>query len=49
MRFVASNGRMTMNNELERIRKGVIVACFKILSKNMTGRTEENHEISHSG
>jgi hypothetical protein len=35
-----------MNNKLERVRNEVFVVLFKLLSWNMPGRTEENHEIS---
>jgi hypothetical protein len=37
----ASNVRMVVNNELERIWKGVVAAYFKVLSQNLLGGTEE--------
>jgi hypothetical protein len=32
-----------MNNELERIWKEVVMACFKVLFQHSSGKTEENH------
>jgi hypothetical protein len=33
-----------MNNELERILKEVVVAQFKVLSRNLSGGIEKNYE-----
>jgi hypothetical protein len=40
--FVESNVR-TIMNEVERIRKAVDVACFKVLSQQLAGTTEKQH------
>jgi hypothetical protein len=40
---IASNGRMIVNNELESMRKEVVVAKFKVLSQHLPGGAEENH------
>jgi hypothetical protein len=37
-----------MNNESERIWKKAVVADFKVLSRNLRGGIEENHEKSQS-
>jgi hypothetical protein len=33
-----------MNDELKRIWKEAVLAQFKVLSRNLLGGTEENHE-----
>jgi hypothetical protein len=40
---------MIVNNELERMRKEVVMAEFKVLSRHLPGGTEENHEKLQSG
>jgi hypothetical protein len=35
---------MMVNNERERMWKQAVVAHFKVLSRNLPARTEENHE-----
>jgi hypothetical protein len=40
--YVASNGMVTVNDELERMWKKVIMACFMVLSQNLPGGIEEN-------
>jgi hypothetical protein len=35
---------MTLNNEFERIRKEIVVAQFKILSRQTSAGTDEMHE-----
>jgi hypothetical protein len=36
------------NNELERISKEVVVALFKVLSRNLSGVTEEKYQKPQS-
>jgi hypothetical protein len=36
-----------MNNELKSMRKEVVAAYFKVLSRYFSGRTEENMKIPH--
>lgn len=43
----ASNGRMVVNNELERIWKEVFVACFKVLSYDLSGDNDESQGSLH--
>jgi hypothetical protein len=38
-----------MNNELERMWKEKVMACFEILSWHLPGGTEETHEKPQSG
>jgi hypothetical protein len=38
-----------VNDELERMWKEAVMAEFKVLSWNLPGRTEENHEKPQSG
>jgi hypothetical protein len=38
-----------MDNNLERIRKEVVEAKFKVLSRHLRGGTEGNHEKPQSG
>jgi hypothetical protein len=33
-----------MNNELERVWNEAVMALFKVLSRHLSGGTEENHE-----
>jgi hypothetical protein len=39
---------LSVNNELERICKAAVVAYVKVLSQQLLGMTEENHEKYHS-
>jgi hypothetical protein len=39
---------MIANSELEMIWEEVVIACFKILSQNVAGGTEENHRHLNS-
>jgi hypothetical protein len=47
--YIASNKRMIVNNELERMWKETVVAQFKVLSRHLPGGTEGNHEKTQSG
>jgi hypothetical protein len=38
-----------VDNEIERMWKEAVVACFKVISQYLPGGTEENHENIHSG
>jgi hypothetical protein len=40
--LLRSNGAITVNDEMGRIWKKVIVACFKVLSQNFLEGTKEN-------
>jgi hypothetical protein len=42
--YMASNERLIVNNELEMMWKEAVVAFFKLLSWNLPGGTEVNHE-----
>jgi hypothetical protein len=33
-----------VNDELKRMRKEAVAACFKVLPRHVSGGTEENHE-----
>jgi hypothetical protein len=37
-----------MNNELERIWKEAVIACFKVLSMHLPGGTERKHKKPQS-
>jgi hypothetical protein len=37
---------MMVNNELEKMYKEVVVTYIKLVSRNVPGKTEENHEDS---
>jgi hypothetical protein len=41
--YIASNDWMTVDNELERMRKEGVVTPFNVISRNLNGGTEENH------
>jgi hypothetical protein len=47
--YIASNERMIVNNELERMWKEAVVAKFMVLSRHLPGGTKENHEKPQSG
>jgi hypothetical protein len=40
---------MTVFDELERLWKEAVIACFKLLSQNLPEVTEEDYEIPQSG
>jgi hypothetical protein len=41
--FTTSNNSMTVNNELDKLRKEGVFTLFEVLSLNFVGRTEEIH------
>lgn len=43
------NGTITVNDELDRMWKEVVVICFKTLSQLLPAGTEENYEKLQSG
>jgi hypothetical protein len=43
---MVSNGRVTENEELEKIWKEAAEAYFKVLFKHLPGGAEENHRYS---
>jgi hypothetical protein len=42
--YIASNEGTKVNNELVRMRKEAVVACFKTPYRHLPGETYENHE-----
>jgi hypothetical protein len=46
--YIQSSGRMLTNNELERIRKEVVVTCVKVMFWYLPGETEGNHDKPQS-
>jgi hypothetical protein len=49
LRNIMLNGKMIMNSVRRRLWKKVVMVCFRILSHNLCGLTEEDHEKPHSG
>jgi hypothetical protein len=47
--YVMLNGKMMVNDELERMRKEVVMAYSEVLSQHLSGRSEGNHENLQSG
>jgi hypothetical protein len=45
--YVVSSGRMIVNDVLERKWKEETVACLNILSRDLPGESEENHELHY--
>jgi hypothetical protein len=43
---MATDYLIIMGNVLERLRKEAVVAYFNIPYRNLSGRTEENHEMA---
>jgi hypothetical protein len=43
------NGRVTMEGEVGRIRKGALLAHFKVLSQYLPGENDEDYEKIQSG
>jgi hypothetical protein len=39
---ILSNDRLILNDELERMRKEVVIACYEILYKHFTEKTEDS-------
>jgi hypothetical protein len=49
MGYIASDGKMDVNNELKRIRKGAAMVSIKVLSQHMPGGMTKREQKTHSG
>lgn len=46
LKYTVSNDGLKIGNGLKRIQKEAIASQFNIIFRNLSGRTEESHEVS---